>query len=64
MAPRGIYKTKTLESGAEYAFVDYGKAPSLGDTVPRSLYESRGYEPPFDSLSTKEEHEAKNAPRT
>jgi hypothetical protein len=31
-------------------------------TVPisRALYESRGYQPPFDELPTKEEYEAKN----
>ncbi len=55
--PIGLYRTRTPESGAEYAFVDYGAASSLGE-VDRSLYEARGYEPPFDSLPTKEEYAA------
>lgn len=59
MSAKGVYRTRTPASGAEYAFVDYGVASSLGDTVPRDLYETNGYEPPFDSLPTKEEFEAK-----
>lgn len=61
MPPRGVYRTETPESGAEYAFVEYGTASSLGDTVPRAVYEERGYRPEFDSLPTKAEYEQKNA---
>ncbi len=59
MAAKGLYRTKTPESDAEYAFVDYGVPSSAGE-IPRSRYESQGYEPPFDSLPTKEDFEARN----
>jgi hypothetical protein len=45
---------------AEYARVVYGIASAPGE-VPRPLYEARGCEPPFDTLPTKEEHEAARA---
>jgi hypothetical protein len=54
MSPKGIYRTVTPESGAEYAFVDYGVPQSLGE-IPRSEYEQQGYSPPFDDLPTKEQ---------
>ena len=61
MAATGLYKTiKTSESGAEYAFVDYGSASSLGE-IPRWRYEEADYRAPFDDLPTKEEYEARNA---
>ena len=52
----GVYRTKD-STGAEYALADYG-ASALGE-LPRSLYEERGYKPPFDQLPTKEEYEAR-----
>jgi hypothetical protein len=63
MAAKGLYRTKTPDSGAEYAFVDYGKPSSLGE-IPRSQYEAAGYEPPFDSLPTKDVYEKRHAPRS
>ncbi|WP_292051251.1 hypothetical protein [Mesorhizobium sp.] len=63
MPAKGVYRTKTLASGAEYARVDYGVASSLGE-IPRAQYEAQDYEPPFDDLPTKEQYEAKNANRT
>jgi hypothetical protein len=51
MAPRGIYRTETRESVAEYALVEYGVGSSLGE-IPRASYEADGYEPPFESLPT------------
>ena len=54
MSPKGIYRTVTPESGAEYAFVDYGVPQSLAES-PRSEYEQQGYSPPFDDLPTKEQ---------
>jgi hypothetical protein len=48
------------ESGAEYARVVYGIAFEPGE-IPRPLYEAGEYEPPFDALPTKEEHEATRA---
>ena len=45
---------------AEYARVVYGIASPPGE-VPRPLYEARGCEPPFDTLPTREEHEAARA---
>jgi hypothetical protein len=58
MSARGLYRTKTPEGGAEYARVVYGIASPPGE-IPKPLYEARGYEPPFDSLPTREEHEAR-----
>jgi hypothetical protein len=60
MTARGLYWTKTLEGGAEHARVVYGIASPPGD-IPKPLYEARGYEPPFDTLPTREEHEAAQA---
>jgi hypothetical protein len=60
MPAKGIYRTKTPESGAEYAFVDYGIASTLNE-IPRWQYENADYEPPFDSLPTKGEYEARIA---
>jgi hypothetical protein len=59
MTARGLYRTKTPGSDAEYAFVDYGVSSSLEDTIPRSQYEAQGYRPPFDELPTKETYEAR-----
>lgn len=49
MAAKGICWTKTAESGAEYARVNYGTGARL-DTVPRARYEQAGYQPPFEQL--------------
>ena len=56
MTAKGLYRTKNPASGAEYAFVDYGVASNLGE-IPRSQYEAQGYNPPFDTLPTKEQYE-------
>jgi hypothetical protein len=58
MSARGLYRTKTPEGGAEYARVVYSIASPPGE-IPKPLYEARGYEPPFDTLPTREEHEAR-----
>jgi hypothetical protein len=60
MSGRGLYRTKMPDGRAEYARVLYGIASAPGE-VPRPLYEARGCEPPFDTLPTKEEHEAARA---
>jgi hypothetical protein len=57
MSARGLYRTKMLEGGAEYARVFYGSASPPGE-IPRPLYEARGYKPRFDTLPTKGEGEA------
>lgn len=59
MAPKGIYRTKTEETGAEYACVDYGTSRDEG--VTKSYYEEQGYQPPFDELPTKEDYDAANS---
>ena len=46
---KGVCRTRTEETGAEYARVDYGTGARLS-TVPRSLYDRHGYKPPFDEL--------------
>jgi hypothetical protein len=46
---KGVCRTRTEATGAEYARVDYGTGPRLA-TVTRSLYDRHGYEPPFDEL--------------
>ena len=60
MSGRGLYRTKMPDGLAEYARVVYGIASPPGE-VPRPLYEARGCEPPFDTLPTREEHEAGRA---
>ena len=60
MSGRGLYRTKMPDGLAEYARVVYGIASPPGE-VPRPLYEARGCEPPFDTLPTREEHEAARA---
>ena len=57
---KGLYRTSTPETGAEYAHVHYGNVAAL-DSIPRALYEENGYQPPYDKLPTKEEYEAANA---
>ena len=59
MSARGLYRAKTPEGG-EYARIVYGIASAPGE-IPRPLYEARGCEPPFDTLPTREEHEAAQA---
>jgi hypothetical protein len=54
---RGICRTKTEETGAEYARVDYGASSGIS-TVPRSLYDRHEYKPPFDELPRCEELDA------
>jgi hypothetical protein len=56
MGPRGIYRVKTPQTGAEYAHVDYG-IPSMAGEIPRATYEEEGYAPPFNKLPTKEMYE-------
>ena len=60
MSGKGLYRTKMPDGLAEYARVVYGIASPPGE-VPRPLYEARGCEPPFDTLPTREEHEAARA---
>ncbi len=55
MTAKGIYRTATPGSGAEYAFVDYEVPHSLGE-IPRSQYENQGYLPSFGTLPTKEDY--------
>lgn len=50
---RGLYRTKTEESGAEYARVDYGPSGGGAMDLPEAEYRMRGYEPPFERLPTK-----------
>ena len=57
---KGVYRTKTPESGAEYAWMDYGTPSNLGE-IPRARYEEQSYEPPFEELPTKEQYDAKRA---
>jgi len=45
---RGICRTKSETTGAETARVDFGTSGL--STVPRSLYERHGYQPPYDEL--------------
>ena len=45
----GVCRTKSEETGAEHARVDYGTGPRLA-LVTRSLYDRHGYEPPYDKL--------------
>lgn len=54
---RGICRTKTEETGAEYARVDYGASSGIS-TVPRSLYDRHEYKPPFEELPRCEEFDA------
>jgi hypothetical protein len=54
---RGVCRTKTQETGVEYARVDYGMGARL-DTVPRTLYDRHGYKPPYDELPPCEEANA------
>jgi len=51
---RGVCRTRSAESGVEYARVDYGTGPRLS-TVVRSLYDRHGYKPPYDELPPCEE---------
>jgi hypothetical protein len=60
MDTKGIYRTKTAPSGAEYAYIDYGEVSGIGE-IARARYESQGYKPPFGELPTKEEYDAKQA---
>jgi hypothetical protein len=53
---RGICRTKTGETGAEYARVDFGTSGL--STVTRSLYDRHGYKPLYDELPLCNEPEA------
>ena len=55
MAARGLYRTKTPESGAEYAGMEYDRGAGLED-ISRSRYESQGYRPSFEQLPLKQEY--------
>jgi hypothetical protein len=57
---KGLYRTSTPETGAEYAHVHYGNVAAL-DSISRSLYEENGYQPQYNTLPTKEEYEASRA---
>lgn len=50
----GLYRTRSQETDEEVAVVDHG---SLVE-VPRAMYVSTKYEPPFKDLPTKAEYEA------
>lgn len=55
----GRYRVRNSESGAEYAYVDYG-VPSSNGEIPRAQYEAQRYSPSFDALPTKETFVAAN----
>jgi hypothetical protein len=57
MSDRGVYRTKTQESGAEYAVMNYGRGPGI-EEIPRSRYEAQGYQPSFDQLPSKQQYKA------
>lgn len=64
MKGKGLYRTTTPETGAEYAFVDYGVPSDVGE-IPRARYEENGYQPPFDDLPTKSKYQqSKVRPRS
>ena len=46
---KGIYRTRNLDSGAEYATVDYGSIGQIS-IIARELYEERGYKPSYEDL--------------
>jgi hypothetical protein len=54
MSAKGIYRTKTPASGAEYALIDYGISSSLGE-ISKAEYDAAGYPPSFDTLPTQKE---------
>jgi hypothetical protein len=56
---RGIYRVQVSESGARYAWVEYGTSGAM--EVPEHQYRAQGYEPPFDSLPWKHEYDAERA---
>lgn len=60
MATKGVCRSKTEESGAEYATVDYGKGGRLA-SIPRERYEANAYEPPYDQLPECDGSENANA---
>lgn len=53
---KGICRTKTGETGTEYARVDFGTSGL--STVTRSLYDRHGYKPPYGDLPHCNELEA------
>lgn len=53
----GLYKTGSPKSGDEHAMVDYG---SNQIEIPRARYETQNYEPPFDTLPTREQYYSQN----
>lgn len=53
---RGICRTKSGETGMEYARVDFGTSGL--STVPRNLYDRHGYKPPYEELPLCDEVEA------
>jgi len=59
MAARGVYRTKTPESGAQYAAMVYGHSAAF--EVPEQYYRDRGYTPNFDDLPTKDQYDALQA---
>ena len=46
----GVSRGKAA-SGMEFAFIDKGIGKPIG--IPRDQYESKGYQPPFESLPEK-----------
>ena len=51
---KGICRTRNLESGAEYATVDYCSTGQIS-TIVRELNEERGYQPNYEDLPPCEE---------
>jgi hypothetical protein len=49
VAATGVCRSKSEETGAEYATVDYATIGQLG-SVARAIYEKRGYLPAYDEL--------------
>jgi hypothetical protein len=60
VSAKGLCRTKTPETSAEYAFVDYGVPGGPGE-ISRDQYEFQGYSPPFDEVPTKDAYEMKQA---
>lgn len=57
---KGVCRTRSDASGAEFARVDYGTGARLS-TVPKSLYDRHGYKPPFVELPSCDEAKASSA---
>ena len=51
---RGLYRTGSYEAGDLSAFVSDG---TMGFDIPEGDYRTRGYNPTFEALPTREEYE-------